>query len=294
MEMIVKASTGWLEATGAQFSPGMGIRGCAQLTNYTVEYVEWGSGPPLILVPGLAGGIELLGPIAQHLAKNHRVITYQLRGEGNCFALRRPFELSDLVEDLREFIDWLCLESPTVMGVSFGGALALQFAATYPSRLQNLIVQGAGARFEPGMLQRIAKAVLTRFPLPIDNPFINQFFNLLFGRPQKPDALFHFVTRHCWETDQSVMTHRLMLIEAYNMGRRLERIRVPSLILLGEKDVLVSRRSLNDLIQGIPNASLVRLGGCGHLAFVTQPEMVAGQVERFLQENTPQEADLVS
>jgi pimeloyl-ACP methyl ester carboxylesterase len=281
----VKASTDWLQETGAEFSPGAGIHGCAQLTHYTVEYREWGEGPPLVLVPGLAGGFELLGPLAKKLAQNYRVISYQLRGEDNCFALRRPFDLTDLVEDLREFLDWLCLESPTVMGVSFGGILALQFAATYPGRLQNLIVQGAGARFEPGLLPQVAKAVLTRFPLPNDNPFINQFFNLLFGGARKQDALFHFVTQQCWQTDQSVMAHRLLLVEAYNLDQRLQDIRVPSLILGGEKDVLVSRRSLHDLTQGIPNARLVRLPGCGHLAFVTQPALVDNLVHRFIQES---------
>ena len=54
------------------------------------------------------------------------------------------FALRDLVDDLREFLDWLCLESPALLGVSFGGVLALEFAARYPGRLQALAVQGAG------------------------------------------------------------------------------------------------------------------------------------------------------
>jgi len=290
MEMGVKASVDWLRETGAEFSAGAGTTGCAQLTHYMAEYREWGEGPPLVLVPGLAGGFELLGPLAQRLAKDYRVISYQLRGEGNCFALRRPFGFTDLVDDLREFLDWLCLESPTLMGVSFGGALALQFAAQHPSRLENLIVQGAGARFEAGLLQRVAKAVLTRFPLPDDNPFINQFFNLLFGRAQKQDSLFQFVTRQCWQTDQSVMAHRLLLVETYDIEERLQRIRVPTLILTGDKDVLVSRRSLEGLANGIPDVQLVRMSGNGHLAFVTSPDAVASHVTRFLHDNTPEVA----
>src|ERR1700757_4817499 len=95
-----KASPGWYEAVGAQFSAGSGLSGCAQLTNYTAEYREWGDGPPLILVPGLAGGFELLGPLARLLASDFRVISYQLRGEDNVFALRQRFGLSDLVTDL--------------------------------------------------------------------------------------------------------------------------------------------------------------------------------------------------
>jgi pimeloyl-ACP methyl ester carboxylesterase len=247
-----------------------------------MEYREWGDGPPLILIPGLAGGFELLGPLARFLARHFRVISYQLRGENDCFALRRQFGIKDLVEDLAEFLDWHCLESPALLGVSFGGVLALEFAVRFPHRLEALVVQGVGARFERNLLQQVAGAVLTRYPLPTDNPFINQFFNLLFGGKQKPGPLFQFVTRQCWQTDQSVMAHRFRLVEQFDLQRRLERIRVPTLILAGERDLLVSEQSLQTLCAGVADSRLVRLSGCGHLAFVTQPARVAEEVQRFL------------
>jgi len=236
----------------------------------------------LVLVPGLAGGVRLLEPLARVLAQHFRVIGYQLRGEDDCFALRRPFELADLANDLAEFLDWHCLESPTIFGVSFGGVLGLEFAARFPHRLQDLVVQGVGARFERSWLQRVAGTVLSRFPLPTDSPFINQFFNLLFGGPQEDNSLFRFVTRQCWQTDQSVMAHRFQLVEKFNMSGRLSRIRVPTLILAGTRDVLVSDRSLRELCAGIPNSLLVRLPNSGHLAFVTQPDQVADEARRFI------------
>jgi len=52
----------------------------------------------------------------------------------------------------------------------FGGVLALEYAARYGHRLDRLIVQGAGARFEHTLLQAVAGTVLNRFPLPADNP----------------------------------------------------------------------------------------------------------------------------
>jgi pimeloyl-ACP methyl ester carboxylesterase len=150
----VKVSATWLASTSADFSAGMGRSGYAHLKHYSVNYQEWGEGPPLVLVPGLAGGYGLLGPLARSLSTHFRVITYQLRGEDDCFALRRRFDLSDLANDLAEFIDWHCLERPTVMGVSFGGVLALEFAARYPHRLQQLVIQGTGARYENGLVPR--------------------------------------------------------------------------------------------------------------------------------------------
>jgi pimeloyl-ACP methyl ester carboxylesterase len=77
-----------------------------------------------------------------------------------------------------------------------------------------------------------------------------------------------------------VRHHRL--VERYSLAGRSGRIAVPALILSGDRDLLVSERSLADLVEGIPQSESVRLPGCGHLAFVTQPEKVAEEVRRFL------------
>lgn len=278
----MKATREWLRANAEGYEVSDGTFGFAQLRHYTAEYREVGDGPPLILVPGLAGGFRLLSSLASELARHFRVISYQLRGEDDCFALRRQFGLTDLVNDLAEFIEWHQLERPAVVGVSFGGILALEFAARYPTRLGALAVQGVGARFEGGLLQRVAGLVLAQYPLPSDNPFVNQFFNLLFGCRQGPGPLFDFVTQRCWQTDQGVIAHRLRLVEEFDLTQRLDGIRVPALILRGERDVLVSERSLRDLCQGIEHAKLVRLSGCGHLACVTHPQSIAEELRCFL------------
>jgi pimeloyl-ACP methyl ester carboxylesterase len=272
----------WHLSSGDAFSAGLGHTGTAYLKHYNSQFCSWGDGPPLVLVPGLAGGYELLGPLARILAQHFRVISYQLRGEDDCFALRQRFDLRDLVEDLREFLDWMGLESPNVLGVSFGGTLALELAARHPHRLRTLTVQGAGSRFESGLLQQVAGLILSRYPLPPDSPFVNQFFNLLFGAKQRPGPLFQFVTRQCWQTDQSVMAHRFHLVESFDIEARLHRITAPALILAGERDLLVSPQNLTKLAGGVANAKLVSLRGCGHLAFVTRPECVAQEVTQFI------------
>jgi pimeloyl-ACP methyl ester carboxylesterase len=280
----VQASLDWLSGSGAEFSPGVGRSGLAHLKHYTARYCVWGEGDPLVLVPGLAGGFELLGPLARSLAGNFQVISYQLRGEDDCFALRQRFDLGDLVEDLREFLDWFGLERPPLLGVSFGGVLALELAIRWPNRLQALLTQGVGARFESGLLQQVAGWVLSRYPLPSDSPFVNQFFNLFFGGRQRPGPLFDFVTRQCWQTDQSVMTHRFHLVESFDPGSRLRSVRVPALLMAGNRDLLTSPSSLRDLADGIDDSHRVELPGCGHLAFVTHPQRIAAEATRFLKE----------
>ncbi len=79
------------------------------------------------------------------------------------------------------------------------------------------------------------------------------------------------------------MAHRFRLVQRFNMAKRLEQILTPTLVLSGDRDLLVSKSSLKCLTNGISNSSLVRLPGAGHLGFVTQPERVAEEVIQFME-----------
>lgn len=275
------ASEVWHRTSGSAFRTERTRSGVADLKHYNASFTELGDGPPLLLIPGLAGGLDLLTPFARELARDFRVISFQLRGENDCFALRRRFWLRDLVDDIHEFANWYGLERPCLAGVSFGGLLALEVAATYPQMASTVAVQGVGVKYERGLLQRIASLVLSGYPLPTNSPFVNQFFNLLFGGRQSR-SLFEFVTHQCWQTDQSVMAHRLHLVERHDLSRRVERIAAPTMLLAGDRDFLVSTQSLQQLSDGVRNGSSEVLEGCGHLAFVTHPQLVAGQFRTFL------------
>jgi len=276
----VKAIGEWLTFSRPAYEPEE--IGWAHLRGYTARYGIWGDGPPLVVVPGLAGGMDLLEPLIRALAPSFRVIAFDSRGEADCFALRRRFDLGDLADDLAEMLDWFGLESPPVLGVSFGGAVALELAIRRPGRMRALLLQGVGPRFEPGLLQRIAGLVLSRYPLPADNPFFNQFFNLFFGMKQPAGELFDHVTRTCWQTDQGVMAHRFGLTERAEFAGRVAGVRRPTLLLAGDRDVLVSKSGLNELAKALPDARAVRIGGAGHLACVTHAERVAAEARSFL------------
>jgi pimeloyl-ACP methyl ester carboxylesterase len=277
----VIASSLWRRSSDADFRRSIIRRGVADLRHYSADFCEWGQGPPLVLIPGLAGGFELLASFANSLSQHYHVISPQLRGESDCFALRRRFGLREMVDDIREFIDWFGLERPIVCGVSFGGMLALELGATYPHLPSAIAVQGVGARYERGLMQRIASMVLSGYPLPPNSPFVNQFFNLLFGG-QQPRPLFDFVTHQCWQTDQSVMAHRLRLVERRDLAARAQRILAPTCLLAGDHDLLVSSQSLERLCSGLINGRGELLDGCGHLAFVTHPDLVARKFHEFL------------
>jgi len=277
----VKASHRWLELAGPAYVPDVPRHGYAILKHYTAEYMEWGEGPPLILLPGLAGGVGLVTPLAASLARYFRVISYQLRGEGDCFALRRRFSVADLVADLGEILDLWRVERPTLMGVSFGGLIAAEYAARFPHHVDRLVLQGVDVRFAPTLLRRVAGQILRDYPLPTDSPFVNQFFNLLFGSRPKNRLLFEFVTQQCWQTDQSVIAHRFRLAERTDLAPKLNRIVAPTLLFTGENDLLVSVQGSRELEQGLANVRHEILLGAGHLAFVTHAAELARATYTF-------------
>lgn len=247
---------------------------------YTVEYIEVGRGEPLVLVPGLAGGVELLEPLIEELQKSYRVIAYQLRGEHSLFD--RNFGFHQFVDDLRNVIEELGLERPGLVGVSFGGAIALEFAAENAGRLSFLVVQGAGTRFQPGLFGDVAREVLNRLPLPGDNPFVNQFFKVLVGsRRRGRDESLAFIVNRCWRTDQCVMAHRLGLLQEYDIEGRVADLRIPTLVLAGDRDVVVSAEEARRLARRIPHARFQSVRDAGHLAFVTDPSELANRIRKF-------------
>ena len=159
--------------------------------------------------------------------------------------------------------------------------LALEFAARFPNRLERLIVQGAGTHFERTLIQQVAGVVLSRYPLPSDSTFVNQFFNVLFGSKPRSTTLFDFVTRQCWQTDQGVMAHRFHLLKQFDLSVRLDRV--------SRQDFDLGRRPRLSRFEAKPCAfslrmkdgQLVQLAGCGLVAFVSGPDQVAEEVRRF-------------
>lgn len=254
-----------------------------RLDEESVEVVRLGRGEPLVLIPGLAGGWRLTFPLARRLARRFQVITYGIRGDGlHSIGGGGIWDIAGHADDLAKVIDQLGLERPTIFGVSFGGAVALEFAAEHPSRLSALVVQGADAKFPRSIGSSIARRVLERFPLPTDNRFVNQFFNLLHGSKPDPGPLVDFIAERIWETDQSVIAQRLEQLEWFDVSDRLWRIEVPTLVLAGSKDAIVTPLRQKLLAQAIPGARLEILDGAGHIGFLTHRTEVARLVARHL------------
>ncbi|MHB1558385.1 MAG: alpha/beta fold hydrolase [Isosphaeraceae bacterium] len=270
MRLAAKWRTDWTWRTGSVPTRSSSLRVGGEL----VEVLRLGRGRPLVILPGLAGGWKLVAPLARRLAGQYQVFVTGLRGDreprvGLDGGPGVPLDLAEYAEDVHQVIGALGLESPAVMGVSFGGAIALEYAVRYPHALSSLIVHGAEARFRTTIGSKIARRVLERYPLPTDSPFINQFFHLLYGKKPEPGPLVDFVVDRIWETSQAVMARRLAQLESFDVSDRLWRIEVPTLVLAGERDVIVPVSRQKALAEGIAGAQFEVLPDAGHIGFLT-------------------------
>lgn len=253
------------------------------------EVIRLGEGTPIVLVPGLAGGWRLLAPLAMRLAEQgYEAILCGHRGESaSMLSKRRPTRIADLAADLNNLFEALRLECPTVFGISFGGAVALEWAVTHPSRVGGLVLHGVESRFRPNVGSVVARHVLERYPLPRDNGFLNQFFNILHGCKPEPGPLVDFVVQRCWETDQGVVAQRLRLLEDFDVTDRLDRIDAPTLVMAGSRDVVVPPARQQALARSIANSRYVEMDGAGHIGFLTHGNEIVRQMGRLMREHMP-------
>jgi len=247
----------------------------------TTRVWEVGHGRPLVLVGGLAGGPGLLSPLIATLAERHTIYAIDLDAAPTRFSRGEP-SIGREAREVAEAIGRLGLERPTLLGVSYGGAVALELAVERPGLLGGLLLSGVEASFRPNLGTKVARRVLECYELPADSPFINQFFNLLHGKRPAPGPLADFVVRRCWETDQATMVRRLRALESFDVADRLWRVTVPTRVVAGTRDIVVPMARQRALAERIAGARFAAVEGAGHIGFVTHPAEFARQARAFV------------
>lgn len=252
------------------------------LSNYTARTAIWGQGPPLVILPGIAGGFELMGPVIEELSKSFKIYSFQYRGEDNFFSVRNCISFSDFEQDLDEILAFWRLEKPNIFGASFGGALALKYALNNPNKLGSVITQGTGIKYERGIIQRLASMILSYYQVPETNPFVNQFFRLFLGGKSFSDEQIESIARVCWSTDQAVIRGRLRILKQFDLTNCKKKINVPTLFLKGQKDILLSHDNFAQLQDLCVNNEMHIIGKLGHLAFFQSPKLIAKIIHDFI------------
>lgn len=248
------------------------------------EIARLGHGEPIVLLPGLAGGWRLLAPLARTLARRHQVILVGFRGDCESLGATAGQRPADHAADVADLISRLRLERPSVFGVSYGAAVALELAVDYPQSVGALSLYGAEGRFRPTLGSAILLRALEGLPLPRESRFLNQFFNVLHGTRPEPGPLVDFLVHRCWATDQGVVASRLRGLEGFDLSERLWEVDAPTLVLGGTRDVVVPASRQRSLAASIAGARFAEVEGAGHIGFLTHRAEVAAQLGAFVGE----------
>jgi pimeloyl-ACP methyl ester carboxylesterase len=117
--------------------------GYAHVNGTELYYEIHGDGPPLVMLHGGVDPSQMFGAPLTDMAKNFKVIAIHARGHGRSKDTTAPWSIEQAADDVAAVLKHLKINKASVMGYSFGGAIALQFAIRHPDMLDNLVVVSA-------------------------------------------------------------------------------------------------------------------------------------------------------
>jgi pimeloyl-ACP methyl ester carboxylesterase len=259
----------------------------AILNDTKLCYEIRGEGEPLVLVPGFASGAWSWEWQANELSDDFSVITFDPRGvaasELNDGA---GVSISEIADDIEGILNELGIDSAHVLGISFGGFVAQEFALRYPTRLKRLILAstsfGGPNHVAPPM------EVLAAFSASEGlnsseriRKYITMAFSSDFVR-EHGDIVDSFCTmRERNVVPEEVYRQQLASAVTFDVEKRVGKIRAETLVMTGDADMVVPPENSGNLAEAIPGALLRTIPGGGHMAFVEQAGEFNAMVRDF-------------
>jgi len=256
-----------------------------------VEIVERGSGTPLVLIPGLQGRWEYMRATVDALAGAFRVLTFSLGGER---ASRRRFDpvrdFADYVAQVGAALDRAQTSRAVVCGVSFGGLVALRFAAMHPDRTLALVLASTPP---PAWHLRRRHEIYARAPLIFGPVFLLETplrlrDELLTALPAR-QARWRFAARQLSTFVRAPLSltrmgERGRMLSALDPGGDCTRITAPTLVVTGEPglDHVVPTSGASEYVRLIADARAAVLERTGHIGTMTRPHAFAALVQNFV------------
>ncbi len=243
-----------------------------------LHYEEYGpaDAPPVLLSSGLGGSAGYWSPNLGALCKNHRVILYDHRGTGRSDRfVPGDLTLEAVAEDIRLLLDALDIPKVTLIGHAIGGMAGLALALVAPERLERLVVINGWAKLDPHTARcfdtRLAllrnsgpRAYLHAQPLFLfPAQWISDHHARLLDEEEEQLAQF---------PGAEMIQRRIAAARRFDVSARLAEIAVPTLLVVGEDDMLVPPACSERLAAGIPGAQLARMATGGHACNVTRAD----------------------
>ena len=263
-----------------------GLRTFARVDGHLLRVSVRGDGPPILLIMGLGGNIEMWDPLERELhLRGFQTIAYDASGTGHSPSRLLPLRPHGLARQAAHLLDTLGLPDAHVLGVSFGGGVAQELALRNPHRVRRLVLASTacGLGGIPG--HPVALGLLAT-PLRYYSPrFLEATARWMYGPVDDPDGrLMH----------QQVMARRsrpptlwgyagqLYATSGWSSLPWLHRITAPTLIVTGGRDPIVPPVNARILGARIPDATVRVVPDAGHLLLMDHADLCADLIGGFL------------
>jgi proline iminopeptidase len=270
---------------------------------------EIGRGQPVVI---LHGGPDFdhsyLLPDMDRLSDSCRLIYYDQRGRGRSARNVQPdaVDIQSEMDDLERLRDHFHLESVALLGHSWGGLLALEYAVRHPNRVSHLILMNTAPASHDdyvlfrrdrrsraaGDLDRMEALSASAKYQAGDPDTVAAYYRIHFSTAlRRPEHVDHMVERlrSSFTRDgilkARAIEERLMtetwLSGSYDLLPELERLSVPTLVIHGDHDFIPVECALR-IARAIPGARFVLLSDCGHFSYLECPDDVRREIDAFL------------
>jgi len=231
-----------------------------------IYYEEYGAGTPLFLIHGGGGSMRHYAKAIPGLSKHFKIIAVDSPGHGRS---EQPDTLSyQLIADyISEIIDKMALDSVYVMGCSDGGIVGLILAHDRPDKVKKFVCDGAltdKEDYKPGTLERLESVS----PETRSESWVKNYKSL---SPQ-PDRWKEFV----------IQFKKMWLTFPYVPDSTLRRIKVPTLIMLGDRDSFIPIEVGLKMHRAIAGSEFCVVPGAGHCVVTTDPNLMNDIVIPYL------------
>lgn len=245
--------------------------------------VRAGSGVPLVLCNGIGASVELLDSLVAHLDPDTTVVRFDAPGIGGSPASKLPYGFPYLAAVLGRLLKQLGLRGAVdVLGLSWGGALAQQFAFQHPRRCRRLMLVSTGT----GAVMVPAKPpVLTKMLTPrrfFDHDYSAAIAGDLYGGTARrdPTAVKRLLDRQLMAGARKGYLHQLLAGSVWTSAFALPLIRQDTLVIAGTDDPIIPVVNARIMARLLPNATL-HLHSGGHLDLITDAAALAPVIEAF-------------
>lgn len=253
-------------------------------TTSGIAYDVQGSGPPVVLISGSNLDRRMWAAETDWLKRDFTVVRYDLRAHGQSDVPVSPFSHTD---DLFSLLDELGIASASLIGLSAGSTIALDAALQAPTRVTRVVltapaISGYVPKERPAFFTDLIAALQARDFIKAQEVMLA---SPLFDVPTESRQLLRtMVTENgrLWNVPRE-----LMKAPSRPAAERLKDVAVPTLVLVGERDLAAQREQAVVLERQVPGATLVVVPAGGHMLNLTSPEAFRSAVSSFLRAGKP-------